>query len=178
MPTVGIVCLNASGKLELPLYDSFAYIVESEPRSHRAHFQPDFDVASGPIAHLGNKAFQADLDAGRVGGWFANQLFDFSGEGTIYFPVIEPALGDEQWFGEDQDYGARLRLEVLADLRDLLTRLIAHSPERGVYFTTDYQFGPGQPMRRTKYTIDSLLDEGKHVGIRWNCLYHLLSDHL
>lgn len=177
MPTVEIVCLRASGIPDLPRYESFAYIIEPEPRSHRAHFQPDFDSASGPIVHLGNKEFQADLDAGQPRGWFADTLFDFSNEGELYLPVYDPDLGDDQWFGEDQDYGARLRPEVVPDVHDLLTRLVAHSSERGVFFSTDYQFGPGSPMRRSNYTVDSLLQEGEHHGIRWNCLYHVLPEH-
>ena len=179
MPTVEIVCLSASGPIDLPRYDSFACMVEEVPRSHRAHFQADFDGASGPIAHLGNKEFQADLDAGRPRGWFANTLFDFSDEGMLYLPVkgLDLNAAGEQWWGEDQDYGARLRQEVVPDLRDLLTRFVAHSPERGAYFTTDYQFGPGEPIRQSNYTVDSLLDEGLQTGIRWNCLYHLLPNH-
>src|SRR5690606_22620583 len=104
-------------------------------------------------------------------------LFVFSDEGELYLPVVDPDAEGDQWWGEDQDYGARLRPEVVPDLRDLLSRLVAHSPDRGAYFTTDYQFGPGQPMRRSNYTVGTLLDEGERSGIRWNCLYHVLPAH-
>ncbi len=167
MPTIELVCLSGQRAPELPHYQTFCYRTEQAPQSHRALFQADFDRASGPIVHLGNKDFEHKPF------FWASDLIKWSDD-PVEIPLIDPDQGENQWWGEDQSYAFRFRPEVVPELQDLLSKLLDHSPERGVLFTTDYQFGPVTPLRLSGYTLTSLLQEHAHTGLRWNTLYHVM----
>lgn len=61
MPTIEIVSLECPTIPELPLFSNFAFIAETNLRSHRGLFQPALDSSKGVIIHLGNKKFEEDL---------------------------------------------------------------------------------------------------------------------
>ena len=175
MPTIEILSLGCETVPDLPTFSSFTFIAESDLQSHRALFQPVFDTVSGVIVHLGNKELEKDLKAGKVGFWFCGDLIDWSEEG-IKLPIIDPALGEEQWWGEDQDYAFRFLRDVVPEMRELFSTLLQQSPVGQIFFSTDYQFGPAKAMQRSNYTISQLFEEHERWGLRWNCLYQIMDE--
>jgi hypothetical protein len=173
MPTIEIVSLGCTTIPDLPTYSTFTLIAETELSSHRALFQSVFDSSSGVILHLGNKSLETDLATGEIGIWFASDLIDWQQE-TVIIPEVDLTLGDDQWWGRDQQYAFRFLSMVVPELEQLLTVMLEHSPTHEIYFATDYQFGPSVGMQRMRYTLPSFFDEHAQSGLRWNCLYHIV----
>ena len=171
MPTIEVVALNCETLPKLPRFKSFSYIAETQLHSHRGIFQSEFDKVNGIILHLGNKYLEGDED----GAWFAGQLIEWSNE-EIIIPQIEECSRDEQWWGEDQQFMFRFASAVFTELKALLEFLLELSPKKQLYFTTDYQFGPSDSMKRSNYSLRRFLEEHDHSGLRWNCLYQIRED--
>lgn len=171
MPTIEIVALKCETLPNLPSFENFAYIAEKQLQSHRGIFQSEFDQIAGIILHLGNK----DLEGQEGGGWFAGQLIKWGDEDVI-IPQIEEDSGGEQWWGEDQSFLFRFAPEVFKELKKLLELLLEQSPVKQLYFTTDYQFGPSESMKRLNYSLRRFFEEHDNSGLRWNCLYQIRGD--
>lgn len=146
MPTIEIISINANAIPELPLYGSFAYILERELISHRGLFQKIFDKLEGYIVHLGNKEFEHDKD----GPWFAGMIMDWTDdEGN---PII---------FLDN----------TLEDLKDLMKRMIESSPSNEILFSTDYQFGPDEPKDCGTISFSEFFELHSSRLLRWNATY-------
>lgn len=105
--------------------------------------------------------------------WFASDLIDWQNR-EIIIPEVDIALGEHQWWAEDQVYEFRFLSSVVPELKQLLTLMLQPSPVNLAYFLTDYQFGPSEGMQRMNYTVPALFEEHQRSGLRWNCLYHLV----
>ncbi len=171
MPTIEIVALKCETLPNLPSFENFSYIAERQLQSHRGIFQSVFDQTTGIILHLGNK----DMEGQEDGGWFAGQLIEWGNE-EIIIPQIEEGGSDEQWWGEDQDFMFRFVRQVFTELKALLEFLLEQSPINQLYFTTDYQFGPSESMKRSNYSLRRFIEEHENSGLRWNCLYQIHGD--
>jgi hypothetical protein len=171
MPTIEIVALKCEKLPDLPRFECFSYIAEKQLHSHRGIFQAAFDKVDGIILHLGNKNLEGQED----GGWCAGQLIEWGNE-EIIIPQIEEGGRDEQWWGEDQDFMFRFALGVFTELKALLEFLLEQSSSKQLYFTTDYQFGPSESMKRSNYSLRRFIDEHDNCGLRWNCLYQIRGD--
>jgi len=168
MPTIEIVALKCETLPNLPLFENLAYIAERQLQSHRGIFQSEFDQTTGIILHLGNKELEGQED----GGWFAGELIEWGNE-EIIIPQIEKVGGDEQWWGEDQSFMFRFAPEVFTELKVLLEFLLEQLPIKQLYFTTDYQFGPSEGIKRPNYSLRRFFEEHDNAGLRWNCLYQI-----
>ena len=73
-------------------------------------------------------------------------MIEWDQEGYITIPEVDPALGDDQWQGEDQENDLRFLPMVIPELKQLMSLLLEYSPVHQLYFSTDYQFGPEEAI--------------------------------
>jgi hypothetical protein len=171
MPTIEIICLKSEKLPNLPPFENFAYIEENKLQSHRGIFQAEFDQVTGIILHLGNKNLEGKED----GGWFAGDLIEWTNK-EIIIPQIKEDAGSEQWWGEDQDSTFYFTPNAFKEVKSLLELLLNNSPAKQLYFTTDYQFGPSEGVKRSNYSFKRFIEEHDRYGLRWNCLYQIHGD--
>lgn len=167
MPTVEIIAVGCEVVPEFPSFSMFDLEAETELQSHRWIFQEVFDKTTGIIVHLLNKG---------PGPSFADQLFEWSQDGYIVIPETDPAHGDDQWQGEDQENDLRFLPTVIPELKYLFEMLLHCSPTNRIYFSTDYQFGPGKALQKEGYTVSSFFKEHDESHLRFNTLYHITKD--
>ena len=170
MPTMEIVALGCKAVPELPAYSCFHWEAETKLESHRGLFQSVFDETEGIIVHLGNKNQEEEGVA------FADALVAWRQDGYIIIPEIDSSLGDDQWQGEDQDNNLRFLPAVIPELRHLMSLLLDCSPVHQMYFSTDYQFGPGEAIQKNGYTFSSFFEEHDQSALRFNTLYHIAKE--
>jgi hypothetical protein len=148
MPTIEFVSIDCAQLPDLPRYDSFAYIAETELHSHRGLFQPIFDRFGGVIVHLANK----DLEGHEGGVWFAGKIMDWqNGEALCFLP------------------------DTLRDIRDVIYRLTLASPRKRVIFSTDYQFG-GEPCELGEINYSGFFELHARQELRYNQLWYVKQD--
>lgn len=169
MPTIEIICLGAKTLPALPTFNSFGWLAERELKSHRGIFQPVFNTVTGFIVHLVNKGYELPE---HDGGLFAGDLIQW-GQGIVIIPELDSELGEDQWHGENQIHGFQFIPEVVPELRQLMKIMRDHSPENGLYFSTDLQFGPDPPREYFGYSLDGFFEEHDEQGLEFNSLYHL-----
>lgn len=170
MPTIELISIGCPKIPELPRYDSFAYTAETELRSHGALFQSVFDTLTGVVVHLANK----DMEGHEDGPWFAGKIMDWQGGGTITPPPF--GVGFDEEIMEDQDDTALVFLpETLLDVRDLMQRLLAASPEKRILFSTDYQFGSNR-RECGEIAFSRCFDLHAQHKLRYNHLRYLRAD--
>lgn len=168
MPTIELISIGCPKIPELPRYDSFAYIAETELRSHRDLFQSVFDTLTGIIVHLANK----DMEGHEDGGWFAGKIMDWLGGGTITIPLLEV---NEEIMDGQEDETLLFLPDTLLDVRDLMQRLLAASPEKRIVFSTDYQFG-GKRRECGEITLSRFFDLHAKQKLRYNHLWFIKVD--
>jgi hypothetical protein len=169
MPTIEIVSLGASflGVNESDF--SVAVIEERELISHRGMFYHFLKKHNGTIIHIGNPEFRTDKNSG----FYAGNLIDWNFKpGYIVFGDDGETLSVD-FDGNEDDGNFRFIEQYKADIDSLLNIAIENSPERKVFFLTDYQFGPQQEKIETGFTIRRLWDLHDNQGIRFNTLYEI-----
>ncbi len=144
MPTVELISVDCSEVPKLPVYSSFAHRAETRLISHRALFQPVFDLFTGVIVHLGNKDQENEAN-----GFFAGRLMNWETDNVVEF-APEP------------------RREVF----DLMTVLMRASPEQHITFSTDYQLG-GEMAEGGEVSLPKFFDLHDAGRIRYNTLWHV-----
>ena len=149
MPTIEMISIGCKQPPDLPRYDSFAYYAEPKLQSHRGLFQSVFDSLSGIIVHLANK----DMEGHEDGCWFAGKIMDWQRDDNalIFLP------------------------DTLLDVRDLMQRLIAASPQRHITFSTDYQFG-GRRRECGEITFSQFFDLHARRKVRYNRFWYVTPD--
>jgi hypothetical protein len=148
VPTIELISIGCPTVPVLPRYDSFAYIAEAELRSHRGLFQPVFDTLRGVIVHLANKSMEGHED----GCWFAGMIMDWDDdEALVFLP------------------------DTLLDVRDLMLRLLAVSPQQRIIFSTDYQFG-SERQECGEITLSRLFELHGSKALRYNQLWYVTKD--
>jgi len=148
MPTIEFISIGCQKPPELPRYQSFAFYAETELRSHRGLFQSVFDSLSGVIVHLANK----DMEGHEDGCWFAGKIMDWQEDEVLVF-----------------------RPDTLLDVRDLMQRLIAASPQRRITFSTDYQFGSDR-RECGEIAFSRLFELHARHELRYNQLWYVNPD--
>lgn len=133
----------------LPSYAFFAWKGEDRLIGHRGLVQSIFNSFQGVIVHLADK----DLEGGFP--WFAGQLFEWS-----------------EGYDSEGDQVLRFRSEIVAEVQDLLQRLLDASPVDRILFSTDYQFG-GDRREGGECDLQSFWDRHAHEDLRFNTLYYL-----
>lgn len=148
MPTIELISIGCTKIPDLPRYDSFAYFAETKLNSHRNLFQAVFDSLTGVIVHLANKNMEGRED----GYWFAGKIMDWQEDDALVF------LPD-----------------TLLDVRDLMKRLLAASPQKQIVFSTDYQFG-NERCECGEITLSHFFDLHAKQKLRYNNLWYIKAD--
>lgn len=156
MPTIELVSIGCIQPPDLPSYRSFTYCTETELQSHRGLFQQVFDGLKGVIAHLANK----ELEHTKAGCWFAGDLINWNETG-------DDAKGETSTLIFQSD--------ALLDIRDLMQRLLAASPQKRIIFSTDYQFG-GNRRERGNISLSQLFELHANRELHFNHLWHVHPD--
>lgn len=148
MPTIELISVGCREVPQLPCYNSFAYKAETKLITHRSLFQGIFDTLDGIIVHLANK----DCEGEKYYGWFAGDIMHWeeSNSPLVFLP------------------------DALADIRNLMIRLLAASPSGTLIFSTDYQFGGDRTIAGEIGFDDFFRLHGKKA-LRYNTLYYLKS---
>jgi len=152
VPTIELISIGCPEKPALPRYDGFAFIVEKELRSHRGLFQSVFDTLNGVIVHLANK----DMEGYEDGCWFAGMIMDWQED-------------------ETEDEALVFLPDTLLDVRDLMQRLLAASPEHRITFSTDYQFG-SERRECGEILFSRFFDLHARRELRYNHLWYVKPD--
>jgi hypothetical protein len=166
MPTIEIVSLRARA---IPVeQEKFGFAVwqESEPISHRSLFFDYLRRHSGAILHLGNPAFSPG-----TGGFHAGALIDWGWESPEPDEIPGPSGPENAW--ANQHFGFRFRPEFRSELERLLHVALDASPERRVFFLTDYQFGPEKPAFEPALSPADFWQAHDSKGLSLNTLYDL-----
>ncbi len=145
MPTIELISVDCVCVPELPTYESFAHIAETELIGHRGLFQSVFDSITGIILHLANK----DLEGKDGGYWFAGQIVDWPDSDALKFLP-----------------------ETSRDIFDLMKRLIAASPKQQIIFSTDYQFG-GDRQECGHVTLGEFFKLHDQDKLQYNQLWYI-----
>lgn len=156
MPTIELISIDCLAIPDLPCYPSFTYQTETRLVSHCALFQSVFDTLSGVIVHLANK----DME-GEEGCWFAGQLMDWTSMGDELAKSCETVLV--------------FRTEARDDVKDLMQRLLAASPQHRITFSTDYQFG-GERRECGEVTLTQFFAFHDRRLFRYNSLFIIRAD--
>ena len=149
MPSIEIISVNSTGfGLDQKEFE-FAIIEESEKiESHRNLYFDFLKTLSGTIIHIGNPEMIENVENGFFGG-----------------KLVEWNFGEENKFQFLKTYE-----------NDFLKLLkIAHekSPQKLIYFLTDYQF-TGNDAKEIKYlTLEKFIEEYHKNGIEFNKLYEI-----
>ena len=165
MPTIEIASINATC-LGLKQSDFQVAIIEEDIlRSHRGLFYNHLLKFQGSIIHIGNPEFKTDKNSG----FFANNLIDWNVEGSE--DIMIPGESDDS--GADQQYVFKFLEEYRTDIGILLKTALEKSPEKRVFFLTDYQFGPSKAQEEIIYTISDFWTLHENDGLRFNTLYEM-----
>ncbi|MCR9063684.1 MAG: hypothetical protein NXI00_06945 [Cytophagales bacterium] len=169
MPTIEIASVNSTG-LSLN-QDEFvvAIVVENKLESHRGLFYDFLLKQNGTIIHIGNP----DLRFNKNGGYFAGQIIDWDFDDPDFDNKREVLISNEDNSYANQDFNFQFRLEYKVDINRILKSAIDSSPEKKIYFLTDYQFGPKNGSFKTLENIRSLWEVHDNEGLTWNTLYEL-----
>ena len=151
MPSIEIVSvgqIEVSDFSHLPLAVKGGTTLKSD-RSPHPLFGEDFDALKGCIYHLGNP----DLKIRKEGLFFAAQL-----------------LSDRSVHASPSTF-LEFRAEFVPAVSELLASLIRSSPVNQVLFTSDYQFGPKQPLRSSPVTLSEYWSLHDSRKLRLNGAY-------
>jgi hypothetical protein len=151
MPSIEIACIDLQEALTPPAV-SFAVVCERGLLSHRspkARFQPEFDLLSGSLYHLGDPAL-----SGASGGIF-------SGYELLSGPC---RTADPSSFLEFDG-------QHVVSLHILLEWLLQQSPPGRILFTTDWQFGPDGAYRAPTLTLPAFWELHDSRNLRLNAAY-------
>ena len=131
------------------MYAGFAYIADTELRSHRGIFQSLFDSLTGVMVHLASKSFEGEQGEGW---WFAGEVMDWnSGDALVFLP--------------------HAKLDVI----DLIHQLLRASPEGRILFSTDNQSDDIRQVCGEVSLSDFLQLHDDHV-LRYNSLWYIRAD--
>ena len=149
MPSIEIISINSTGLNLNQKEFKFAIIEESEEiESHRGLYFDLLKTLSGTIIHIGNPEMIENIEDAFFGG----KLVDWN-------------FGDENKFQFLKTYE-----------NDFLKMLkIAHekSPNKLIFFLTDYQFA-GNDAKEIKYlTLEKFIEEYHLNGVEFNKLYKI-----
>lgn len=161
MPTIEIVSLRARG---IPVgQEKFGFAIwqEPEPVSHRSLFFDHLQQYTGVILHLGNPAFNPG-----TGGFHASALIDWP-----WTPPLSSAAPENERIS--RNFYFRFRPEFRPDLERLLQIALDASPEKRVFFLTDYQFGPEKARFAPVQGIGTFWHTHDTNGLLLNALYEL-----
>ena len=81
--------------------------------------------------------------------------------------------GESDDSGADQQYVFKFLEEYRTDIGILLKTALEKSPEKRVFFLTDYQFGPSKAQEEIIYTISDFWTLHENDGLRFNTLYEM-----
>lgn len=191
MPTIELISIDCPAIPELPHYSSIAYRIEDRLQSHRGLFQDVFDTLSGVILHLANKELE-----GEDGGWFAGLLMDWpeadddKEKDKQALAALEDAVSNATTEEEKnralsayetacfllvpRDRTLIFLPEVLADIKDLMQRLLDASPQHRMTFSSDYQFG-GERREGGEVTLTEFFDLHDRRLLLYNSLFYVRS---
>ena len=151
MPSIEIVCIGQAHPVELGAL-SFAVVSGSQLVSHRSphpRFQSDFDRLKGCIYHLGNPYLRTEPEHGP---FFAYELLS-----------------------ESSRHGKPSFLEFAADhradVRTVLSVLLAASPAGQLLFTSDWQFGPAGSRHLAAVTLEEFWQLHEARALLLNAAY-------
>lgn len=157
MPTIELASIGCTQPPDLPSYSSFSCLLENKLLSHRSLFQTVFDGLSGIMVHLANK----QRETTKSGFWFAADLIDWNESGH-----------DPQ---HEESTTLIFLPDALLDIRDLMQRLLAASPQRLITFSTDYQFG-GISHENGAISLSQFFNLHATRKLHFNHLWHVHPD--
>ncbi len=163
MPTIEIASVGATDFKINPDEFTIALEIENKLISHRGLFYDFLLPQKGVIIHLGNPYFKDD----REGGFFADALIDWSySPEYLYIPV-----GGESGAGQEEKF--KFQDEYRGELNRLLELAIQQSPNRLVYFLTDYQFGPKEGTHEKFSSIEEFWKKHDLDALVLNTLFEI-----
>lgn len=157
MPSIELVCIGQARPSEF--FDMpFAVAADTPPVSHRSPrplFQRELSRLRGCIYHIGNPECR---DPKYAGPYFA-------------YEVLSP---------ESRERQRRRFFEVAPEFVDafrrLLHTLLEVSPDRSLFFYTDWQFGPARSTRGGVISESSFWERHDNHQLRLNACYTIQSN--
>lgn len=163
MPTIEIALVGATKFKINPDEFAIALEIDRQLTSHRSLFYDFLLPQKGVIIHLGNPYFKDNKE----GGFFADALIDWSySPEYLYIPV-----GGERGAGQEEKFKFQDKYRV--ELNILLELALQQSPNRLVYFLTDYQFGPKEATYKKFNSIEEFWKKHDAEALRLNTLFEI-----
>lgn len=174
MPTIEIASLNAT-QLGLDQEDfDIAIMEESKLESHRSLFYDFLKSKNGAIVHIGNPNFKDD----KKSFFYAGALIDWNWNTDIPdSKERKKSLKSNAKNGyANQTFLFKFKPECRSDLDRLLLAAIHQSPDKTLFFLTDYQFGPEKAEHKKLKNVAAFWQEHDDIGLRFNTLYEIGTD--
>jgi len=154
MPSIEIVCIDQHTPTDFSDM-SFAVQVSTELKSHRCPslFQRDFDQLKGVLYHLGNSACK---NSEYRGFFFAYELLSKESRGRTRgrFFEIDP--------------------KFRSDFHSIVKTLLAASPVKSIFLTTDWQFGPKKKTKGGEIMVDDFWKMHDAHQLKLNASYTVI----